>query len=116
MTTATYILGIVAPILVLAYVVDRLRRRKLRERHALWWLLAAGVALVFGVFPSTLAWLANAIGVAVPANLVFYLSIATLFLVAIQHATELTRLEAHTRALAEKIALLEEQMRDQRGD
>jgi hypothetical protein len=45
------------------------------------------------------------VGVAVPTNLVFFVSIALLFLVCIQHSSELTQLEAETRTLAESVAL-----------
>lgn len=107
MTLASHILGIAAPLVVVGFVLDRLRRRRLRERHALWWIVAGGLALVVGIFPDTLAWLAARLGVEVPTNLLFFLSIAVLFLVGVQYASELTNLEAHTRTLAERIAILE---------
>ena len=109
MTVATYILGVVSALITLAVVVEMLRRRRLRERHAVWWIVAGTLALVIGVFPSTLIWAARLIGVAVPVNLVFFVSAAVLFLVCIQHSSELTALEEKTRLLAETAAL--QQMR-----
>jgi len=103
----SYILGIVAALLVLIVVIEMLRRRRLRERHAAWWLLAGVLALVVGVFPDILAWTAGMLGVEVPTNLVFFVSIAILFLVCLQHSAELTQLESKTRTLAERIAILE---------
>ncbi|MGA1835540.1 DUF2304 domain-containing protein [Herbiconiux sp. 11R-BC] len=105
MTLASYILGIVAALIVLAVVIESLRRHHLRERHAIWWLLAGVVALVVGVFPDLLGAAASLVGVTVPTNLVFFLSIAVLFLVSIQHSGELTELESETRTLAESVAL-----------
>ena len=110
MTVASYILGIVAALLVLVVVINRLRLRRLRERHAAWWLLAGLLALVVAVFPATLEWAASIAGVQVPVNLVFFVGIAILFLVCLQYGGELTRLESHTRTLAERVALLEERM------
>jgi len=101
MSTATYLFGILAAVLTLAVVVEMLRRRRMRERHAIWWLVAGLLALVIGVFPSILAWAAGVIGVDAPTNLVFFVSIAVLFLVCIQHSSELTTLENKTRTLAE---------------
>ncbi|MDP9028523.1 MAG: DUF2304 domain-containing protein [Actinomycetota bacterium] len=112
MTVASYILGIVSALLVLGVVVELLRRGRLRERHAVWWLIAGILALVIGVFPSTLIWVAKLVGVEVPTNLVFFVSIALLSLVCIQHSSELTRLEEKTRSLAESVALLEVRVRD----
>jgi hypothetical protein len=106
-STGTYLLGIVAAALTLVVVIELLRRGRLRERHAIWWLIAAVLGLVVGIFPSILTGLARLIGIDVPTNLVFFVSIAVLFMVCIQHSTELTRVEEHNRRLAEAVALLE---------
>ena len=111
MTVASYIFGIVSAVLVLVVVVELLRRGRLRERHAVWWLITGSLALVIGVFPSTLVWAAGLLGVAVPTNLVFFVSITLLFLVCLQHSSELTVLEEKTRSLAESVALLEIRVR-----
>lgn len=112
MTTTSYILGIVSAFLVLWIVLSRLRSRRLRERHAVWWTFGGVVALVAGVFPDTLAWAASKVGIEVPINLVFFVSIAVLFLVGVQHAAELTALESKTQTLAERVALLELELRN----
>ncbi|GAA4153300.1 hypothetical protein GCM10023068_34430 [Leifsonia shinshuensis] len=104
-----------AALFTLAVVVDLLRRGRMRERHAIWWLLAGVLALIIGIFPGILDWFAELIGVGAPVNLVFFVSIAVLFLVCIQHSTELTNLESKTRTLAERSALQQleiEELRD----
>jgi len=101
----TYILGIVGAVLTLGIVIEMLRKRRLRERHAVWWLIAGILALVIGVFPQVLIWAAGVIGVEIPTNLVFFVSIFILFLVSIQHSSELTTLENRSRTLAEESAL-----------
>lgn len=112
MSVASYILGVVAALVTLGVVIELLRRRQLRERHAIWWLLGGVLALIAGIFPGLLAWVADLIGVGLPVNLVFFVSIAILVLVCIQHAAELTRLEAKTRTLAESVALLDLRVRE----
>jgi len=105
-TVSSYVLGIVMALLTLVVVTESLRRRRMRERHAVWWLAAGTVALVIAVFPRLLAAAASLIGVAVPANLVFFLSVFVLFFVSIQHSSELTKAEDQNRTLAEEVALL----------
>lgn len=107
MSPVTYALGIVGSALTLIVVLELLRRRKLKERHAIWWLVAGLLALVIAVFPGVLEWAAGLVGIALPTNLIFFTSIAVLFLVCIQHAVELTRAERQSRRLAERLALLE---------
>jgi hypothetical protein len=114
MSVVSYIFSIVSAVLVLVVVIELLRRRHLRERHAVWWLVAGMLALIASVFPATLAWAADLIGIEVPTNLVFFVSIALLFLVCLQHGSELTKLESKTRTLAERVALLELTLEQQR--
>lgn len=112
MTIATYVFGVVSAVAALVVVLEMLRRRRLRERHAVWWLVAGVLALIVGVFPATLVWAAGLIGVTVPLNLVFFVSVAVLFIVCIQHSAELTTLESKTRSLAESVALLKMRVED----
>lgn len=112
MSIPLYLLGIVSALVVLVVVIELLRRRRLRERHALWWLVAGLLALVIGIFPQIPVWAAEVIGVEIPTNLVFFVSIAILILVSIQHAAELTDLESETRTLAEEVAMQEVRIRE----
>ena len=112
MSVALYLLGIVSALVVLVVVVELLRRRRLRERHALWWLVAGLLALLIGIFPQILVWAANLIGVEIPTNLIFFVSLAILILVSIQHSAELTDLEGETRTLAEEVAIQELRIRE----
>jgi hypothetical protein len=109
----SYIFGIASAALILLVVIELLRRRHLRERHAVWWFIAGILALIAGIFPGTLAQAAALVGVEVPINLVFFVSIAILFLVCLQHSSELTQLESKTRILAERVAILELHAREQ---
>jgi hypothetical protein len=107
MSTVQYILGIIAALLTLGIVVEMLRRRRLRERHAIWWLVAGVLALIISVFPGLLEGAATLLRFSVPVNLVFFVSLFILFLVALQHSSELTKLEDHNRKLVERVVMLE---------
>ncbi|MFJ3382307.1 DUF2304 domain-containing protein [Curtobacterium sp. NPDC090217] len=111
MSITTYVFGIVVAVLVLVAVGELLRRRRLRERHALWWLAAGTVALVIAVFPSVLTATAHLLGFSVPTNLGFFVALVLLFMVSVSQSSELTVLEEKTRVLAEHSALLEERVR-----
>lgn len=112
MSVTSYIFGICVALLTLGVVIEMLRRRRLRERHAIWWLIAGILALIVGLFPNVLAWAARLVGIDLPVNLVFFVSIAVLFLVCIQNSTELTSLENKTRVLAEEAAFLDLRIRE----
>ena len=110
MNPVSYSFAIAAAAIALLAIIEMLRRQRFRERHAFWWLLAAILSLVVSIFPSTLGWAASAVGVEVPSNLAFFMSIVILFFVTVQHSSELTTLEEKTRVLAEHVALIEQRL------
>ena len=81
MNPVTHAFAIAAAAIALIAVVEMLRRQRFRERHAFWWLLAAILALVISVFPSTLQFAATSVGVEIPSNLAFFMSLVILFFV-----------------------------------
>lgn len=101
------IFGVLTALIVLALVVQLMRKGRLRERHAVWWLAAGLVSLFFAIFPELLQGLSAFLGIAVPTNFLFFVSIAALFFAHLQSSAEITRQEEKIRVLAEHIALLE---------
>lgn len=110
MFSPVHLASAIAAALVLIVVIDRLRRGRLRERHALWWLLAGVIGLLLTIFPKLLEWFSSMIGIAVPINLAFFGSILVLFLVTMQQSSELTQTEERVRTLAEREAILSQRL------
>ena len=102
-----YVLGSFASLLMIVLVIELLRRERLRERHALWWILFGVCGFVLAAWPGLLKSVSSALGVAIPANLVFFTALVVIFFVALQHGAELTKLESRVRTMAERIAILE---------
>lgn len=59
----------------LCYVVAKLRKEQIEFKYAFVWIISGIAILILAVFPGILAWLASAIGIGVPLNLVFFLGI-----------------------------------------
>lgn len=87
-------------------VVELLRWGKLREKYAVLWLIIGALMILLALVPRLLDWAAALVGVQVPVNLLFALSIVLLMGVGLHSARELTILEDETRTLAEEIAIL----------
>lgn len=98
--------GIVFAVLVLVIIVSMLLRRQLREKYATLWLVIGIVLLVLALYPGLLSWLAGALGVAVPSNLFFALSIVLLVGVALHLSWELSQAEDEVRRVAEDVAIV----------
>ncbi len=104
--SSTVVLGLIGSSVILVLLFEMLRRRKLREKYAVFWVIVALCTLVVAVFPGLLARASNALGVEVPSNLLFFVASMVLFVVSVQHSSELGRLEERNRTLAEELALL----------
>lgn len=104
--TANYTLGLMGSVFTLVLLYEMLRRRRLREKYAVFWATVAVFTIVVALFPATLSWAAQLVGVTVPANLLFFVASMLLLTVGIHHSYELGRLEERTRTLAEEVGLL----------
>ena len=103
---ANLVLGILGSLVTLTLLFEMMRRQRLREKYAVFWAVVALATLVVAAFPALLDWAAAMVGVAVPANLLFFVASMLLLVVSVQHSSELGRLEERTRTLAEEVALL----------
>jgi hypothetical protein len=98
------------------FILYLLRKGVLKEKYAVLWLAVSGIALFFAIFPGVLRAITEALGVQVPANLLFFATIVLLVLVSVQLSYELSRHEARIRRLAEEVALQQEELRQLRAD
>lgn len=99
---AAFILALVIVVLV----VEMLRRKKLREKYAALWLVVGLATLVLAAFPQLLAQTARLLGVQVPSNLLFSMTILLALGVCLHLSWEISVVEDETRTLAEEAAIL----------
>jgi hypothetical protein len=105
-TTRLTILSVVVAFAVLVLVFELLRRRRLREKYAVIWVLIAVGTLVVAIFPGLLSGVASVLGIQTPSNLLFFTSLLVLFAVSLQLSREVGLLEEQTRRLAEETGSL----------
>lgn len=97
---------LILSVLVCAFVTVQVRHQRMKERYAALWLIIGVVIIVLGAFPTLLNGVAEFVGVALPVNLLFLLSILLLMGVSIHLTLELSLLSEKTRILAEEVAIL----------
>ncbi|WBB53341.1 DUF2304 domain-containing protein [Verrucosispora sp. WMMD573] len=101
-------------LLLLAAIVELLRRRQLREKYGMLWLGLLFVVIPLSLFPRLLDGVADLLGVASGVSLVLFLGIVFLLLVCIHLSWEVSALEEETRTLAEEFALLRAEVEAER--
>jgi len=93
-------------VLVLALVVELVRRRRLMERYALLWLLAASGLFVLGVWQGLLTTLATDVGIRSAPNALFALGFAFVVALLLSLTLVISRLSDQNKQLAQRLALL----------
>ena len=92
---------------LLLVVLELIRRRRLRERYALLWLVTAGVLLVLSVWRSGLDTIAGWVGIHYAPSALFALAAFFVVLVLLHYSTVISRLSDENAILAQRLALLE---------
>jgi cell division protein FtsW (lipid II flippase) len=103
----------IASLLLLLVVLELIRSRRLRERYALLWLLTGIVLLVLSVWRGGLNTMAQWAGVETyPPAILF--AVASFFVLAVllHYSTVISKLSDQNSILAQRLALLEEQLED----
>lgn len=106
------IAGITFAVLVLVIIISLLLRRQLREKYATLWLIIGLALLILAIFPGLLLGMSDLLGVEVPSNLIFALSILLLVGVTLHLSWELSRAEDEVRRVAEDVAILKADVED----
>ena len=112
MHLSAQVASIVFAAIVFGLVFEMVRRRHLRERYAILWLGAALVLLVLAAWTQALRTISDAAGIATPSNAFFVIAFAFLLLLLLHFSSVVSRMSDETRILAQRLALLEQRVRD----
>ena len=105
----------IASLLLLLVVFELIRSRRLRERYALLWLLTGVVLLVLSIWRGGLNTIAGWFGISgYPPAILFAVAILFILLVLLHYSTVISRLSDESMILAQRLALLEERLREER--
>jgi hypothetical protein len=106
--------GVLSAVGTLAFVLELVRRRKLREEYSLLWLGTAVVLLLLATSRPLLDRIATAIGIFYPPSALFLVAIVFMLLLLLHFSTVLTRLTQENKEIAQQMALLRQELWDAR--
>lgn len=106
--------AIAGAIAIVLIVFELVRRRKLREEYSWVWIVTSIAIVVLALNQNLLLTLTGWIGAASSASTLFFGAIIFLIGLAVQFSIRLSRLTHRQRTLAQRLALLEEELADAR--
>jgi hypothetical protein len=114
--TKAQIVAVVATLAIFLLILELVRRRRLAERYALLWMLAAIALLVLAIWTDGLDVIADLMGIQEPANAIFILAFGVIFILLLHFSVATSRLAEETKILAQENARLDLELRASRGE
>ena len=105
------ILASAASIILLLAVLELVRRRRLREKYALLWILTAIVLLILSLWRGLVDSIAIALGISYGPLITIAVGALFVLVVLLHYSTVISALTDRTAVLAQEVAMLEERLR-----
>jgi len=103
-------LAIVLTFGLLVLVFELVRRKRLSERYAILWLLAAITLFVLAVWKGLLTSLASDVGISYPPSLLFVVAIGLIAMILLNFSLAVSRLSDQNKILAQRLSLLQQRV------
>jgi hypothetical protein len=95
---------------LLLLVFELVRRKRLSERYAILWLLAAVTLFVLAVWKGLLTSLASDVGISYPPSLLFVVAIGLIAMILLNFSLAVSRLSDQNKILAQRLSLLQQRV------
>jgi hypothetical protein len=109
------VLAIAGSATVLFLVLELIRRGRLKERYSLLWLFSGIVLLILSLSRDLLGFIARLVGIYYPPSLLFLIAFVFLLLITLHFSAVLSGLSDKNKRLAQELALLRQEMEEQRA-
>lgn len=102
-------------IAVFLFILEMVRRRKLREEYSWLWLLTGSGIIVLVVWYDLLVFITELVGAVLPTTTLFLFGLLFLMLIALHYSVKISALTDQVRKLAQELAILRQESTEQRA-
>ena len=97
---------------LLVIVFELVRRKRLAERYAILWLLAAATLFVLAVWKGLLTSLSHDVGISYPPSALFAVAIGLIAIILLHFSLAVSRLADQNKVLAQRLGLLQQRVEE----
>jgi len=108
-------LAITVTLALLLLVFELVRRKRLSERYAILWLLAAATLFVLAAWKGLLTSLAHDVGISYPPSALFAVAIGLIAMILLNFSLAVSRLSDQNKILAQRLGLLQQRLDERDG-
>lgn len=102
---------IVAAVVVLVFVVKKIKKSKIQVADSIFWFLFAGSFLLFALVPQIASFFSSALGFEAPSNFIFLYVIGVLLIREFSMTEKVSQLRIKLDTLVQEMALRDEAVR-----
>lgn len=106
------IFAIIISLTLLIFIIELVRRKKLREEYSWLWLLTGAMILILALWYDLLQGITYLIGAGLPTSTLFFLGLVFLILIAIQFSVKVSELNNQVKNLAQENGLLKNRVEE----
>ena len=113
--TRITILSVLVSAALLLYILEMVRRRRLREEYSILWLAGGVIMLLFSLKRDWLEWASDAAGIYYPPSFLFLIGMLFILLILIHFSITISKLYQMNKKMAQEMALMKAE-REEAGD
>lgn len=102
----TRVMAVAGSLVLLVFVIDLVRRRRLKEEYSFLWVATALVLLLLAAWFELLQWITKQIGAFAPSSTLFFFALLFVFFMLLHFSLRVSALERRLTALVQEIGLL----------
>ena len=106
------IFAIIVSVALLVFIIELVRRKRLREEYSWLWLLTGAIILILALWYDLLQWVTQLIGSALQTSTLFFLGLVFLILISIQFSVQVSELHNQVKNLAQEMGLLKNRIEE----
>jgi hypothetical protein len=110
--TLLHALSIAVTFALLLLVFELVRRKRLSERYAILWLLAAATLFVLAAWKGLLTSLSHDVGISYPPSALFAVAIGLIAMILLNFSLAVSRLSDQNKILAQHLSLLQHRLEE----
>jgi len=104
--------AIIGSIILLMIILELIRRKYLRERYSLIWIVTGALFLILSIRVDILERISNFLGFTVPSNALFFFGILFLLSIVLGLSVITSRLAGKNKVLTQEVVLLKKRVDD----
>ena len=112
MSARLNLFAMIGSILLLLVILELIRRKYLRERYSLIWIVTGTLFLLLSIRVDLLYGISNFLGFSIPSNALFFFGILFLILIILGLSVITSRLAEKNKILTQEVVLLKKRVAD----